>query len=160
MRSYHSGLLPPACGADDKQANCIARLAPLVAAFAGDERLMQCVQFATRVTQNTDEAVAWACAGAAVLEHIILGATAHEAVAHTVEEFAQGSGETLCFPIPPLVFMLTSSPVTAVDWRCKLFRSISPAADWIVEPHASIVQRTALCKPSHCICCLNNGCCM
>jgi hypothetical protein len=44
-------LRPPATGADDKQADCVARLAPLLAAFAGDEQLFLCVEAATRVTQ-------------------------------------------------------------------------------------------------------------
>ena len=35
LRNMQLGRIPPLSGADDAQANCIARLAPLVAAFAG-----------------------------------------------------------------------------------------------------------------------------
>lgn len=65
-------MLPPNTGAADAQANCVARLAPLAAAFAGDAQLMVAVECATRVTQNSDAAVAWACTGAAVLEALLL----------------------------------------------------------------------------------------
>ncbi|MEW5301883.1 MAG: hypothetical protein WDW36_004710 [Sanguina aurantia] len=72
LRNIERGLLPPNTGAPDAQANCIARLAPLAAAFAGDAQLMTAVECATRVTQNSDAAVGWACAGAAVLEALLL----------------------------------------------------------------------------------------
>ena len=52
----------------------------------------------TRVTQNSDPACAWACAGAAVLEAIMMGQAPSEAVAGTVRELRRGeevSGETL-----------------------------------------------------------------
>lgn len=89
LRNTARGLQPPAAGADDQQADCIARLAPLVAMFAGDERLMGLVEAATRTTQNTDAAVAWGCAGAAILERLLLGKSAAEAVRETAEELQQ-----------------------------------------------------------------------
>ena len=54
----------------------------------------------TRVTQNTDPACAWACAGAAVLEAILMGQAPSEAVAGTVRELRRGevSGEAGCRP--------------------------------------------------------------
>ncbi len=94
LRNHNIGLKPPATGADDFQANCAARLAPLVAAFAGDARLMEVVEMATRVTQNTDAAVAWACTGAAVLEGVILGKSALQAVKDTKRELTmEAAGE-------------------------------------------------------------------
>jgi hypothetical protein len=36
LRNYSRGMAPPATGAEDAQADCVARLAPLVAAFAGE----------------------------------------------------------------------------------------------------------------------------
>lgn len=86
LRTYGRGMRPPATGADDAQADAIARLAPLVALFAGDARLMQLAAAVTRVTQDTPSAVAWACAGAAVLERLLLGAGAAAAVRETVQE--------------------------------------------------------------------------
>lgn len=98
LRTYGRGLQPPATGADDAQADCIARLAPLVALYAGDERLMQLTAAVTRVTQDTAAAVAWACAGAAVLERLMGGEGAAAAVRATVEELQQeGPGRTHFF---------------------------------------------------------------
>lgn len=102
---YGRGLRPPATGADDAQADGITRLAPLVALFAGDSRLMSLTAAVTRVTQDTPAAVAWACAAAAVLERLVLqggqeGAAA--AVEATAQELRQhgggggGAGELLC----------------------------------------------------------------
>lgn len=79
-------------GAADAQANCVARLAPLVALFAGHPRLMTYVEYATRVTQNSDAAVAWGCAGAAVLERLVLGHSAAAAVAATIDELEAPEG--------------------------------------------------------------------
>jgi hypothetical protein len=58
--------------------------------FAGDPRLMEFTAAATRVTQDTVTAVAWACAGAAVLERLLLGQGAAAAVRETVQELQQG----------------------------------------------------------------------
>lgn len=89
LRTYGRGIRPPATGADDAQADAIARLAPLVALFAGDARLMQLTAAVTRVTQDTPTAVAWACAGAGVLERLLLGVGAAAAVQATVHELRQ-----------------------------------------------------------------------
>jgi len=35
LRNHSRGAVPPATGAEDAQADCVARLAPIVAAFAG-----------------------------------------------------------------------------------------------------------------------------
>jgi hypothetical protein len=57
--------------------------------YAGDERLMDLVEAATRTTQNTDAAAAWGCAGAAVLERLLMGQAAEQAVRETVQELQQ-----------------------------------------------------------------------
>lgn len=57
--------------------------------YAGDPRLMQLTAAVTRVTQDTATAVAWACAGAAVLERVLLGQGAAAAVQETVQELRQ-----------------------------------------------------------------------
>jgi ADP-ribosylglycohydrolase len=77
---------PPATGADDAQADCVARLAPLLALYAGDPRLMQLVAAVTRVTQASSTAVAWAVAAAAVLERLMQGQGAAAAVRETADE--------------------------------------------------------------------------
>lgn len=89
LRNFARGLQPPATGADDEQADCVARLAPLVAMYAGDQRLMSIVVIATRTTQNTAGAVGWACAGAAVLERLMFGQGPAAAVQQTVDELQE-----------------------------------------------------------------------
>ncbi|EFJ42871.1 hypothetical protein VOLCADRAFT_97046 [Volvox carteri f. nagariensis] len=142
LRNYSRGLPPPLSGANDAQANCVARLAPLVAAFAAGptaassspssypcddategnaaagnteygtagsgaavadvdggtaDPLLRCVELATRVTQNTDAAVAWATAGAAVLEQLLLGSTAEAAVRHVIHDLRSPQGRLAPF---------------------------------------------------------------
>ncbi|EDQ86251.1 uncharacterized protein MONBRDRAFT_11161 [Monosiga brevicollis MX1] len=80
LRNYALGLRPPESGAKDKQINCCARLAPLLLAFAGHPDLDQIVEACTRVTQNHDEAVAWARLSARVLEGVVRGADVDQAV--------------------------------------------------------------------------------
>jgi len=74
----------PHCGADDAQVNCVVRLPPMVAMFAGDPQLLSLVGDMVRVTQNTDAAVAYGRAAARVLEGIILGSAPLEAVEEAV----------------------------------------------------------------------------
>jgi len=107
-----SGLPPPWSGADDKQADCVARVAPLVAAFGGgggdgDEgnaTLGRAVEMATRTTQNDDEAVAWACAAALVLRRACLGERLEDAARGVVARLGEGgagSGPMLRLPMSP-----------------------------------------------------------
>lgn len=63
----------PECGANDTQANAIAHMPIIVARYAGDPKMLSIVADAIRVTQNTDEAVAFGLAGARILENVILG---------------------------------------------------------------------------------------
>jgi hypothetical protein len=54
---------------------------------------MQVVAAATRTTQNTDDAEAWARAGAAALERLVVrGCSVREAAASAAEELERGSG--------------------------------------------------------------------
>lgn len=111
LRNYAaSGLRPPWSGADDKQADCVARVAPLVAAFGGDggddggaaspspspwpPRLCLAVELATRTTQNDDEAVAWACAAALVLRRVCLGERVEDAARGVVGRLQDWAAES------------------------------------------------------------------
>jgi len=63
----------PHCGAQDNQANGLCHAVPVVALYAGDTAaLLRAVSEAVRVTQNTTEAVAFAQAGARLLEKFLL----------------------------------------------------------------------------------------
>lgn len=66
--------------------------APLVAGWAGTPGLVPIVQAATRVTQNTDAAAAWAAVGAAVLERVVLGEAPSVAVRAVVTELRGSAG--------------------------------------------------------------------
>lgn len=87
LRNYERGAAPPLTGAADAQANAIARVAVLVSGWAGsgggagadvcedlDHGLPAAVRRATRVTQNSEAAVAWALAGAGIMERLVTGA--------------------------------------------------------------------------------------
>jgi hypothetical protein len=63
----------PQCGAEDKQANCLGKVAPVVARYAGSGKLVEMMTDAVRVHQDHDEAVQFAVAAALVLEQCVLG---------------------------------------------------------------------------------------
>lgn len=65
----------PDCGADDAQADALAKTIPVVCAFAGHPELLNLVETAVRVTQNSDKAVRYARVAALVLEACILQPT-------------------------------------------------------------------------------------
>jgi hypothetical protein len=65
----------PECGAEDKQANCLGKVAMLVARYAGTGKLTKQVTDAVRVHQNHDQAVCFAVAAALLLEQIVLGSS-------------------------------------------------------------------------------------
>lgn len=86
LRAVRAGAGWPDCGVPDDQANAVARLPPLVAAYAGDPQLLPAVEQMVCVTQNSDIAVAWGTAAARVLEAVILGATPADAVGLAIRQ--------------------------------------------------------------------------
>ncbi len=105
LRNFQRGLAPPQTGVADAQANCVARAAPLVLAFAapadpapgldaagaagggrveGQVRLGRAVRAATRVTQNSEAAGAWGAAGAEVLARVVRDGAAPSAAVRWV----------------------------------------------------------------------------
>ncbi|KAJ8011097.1 hypothetical protein DPEC_G00054650 [Dallia pectoralis] len=56
----------------DNQSDGVAKLAPIVACYAGKPDLLEKVEEAVRVTQTNDACVAETLAGARILEHFIL----------------------------------------------------------------------------------------
>jgi|EP01046_Picozoa_sp_COSAG06_P020000 hypothetical protein len=65
----------PQCGAEDKQANCLGKVAMVVARYAGTGELANKVTEAVRVHQNHDQAVSFAVAAALLLEQVVLGSS-------------------------------------------------------------------------------------
>jgi len=78
----------PECGGADNQANALAHAVPVVALYAGDTaKLLSEVAITTRVIQNNAQAVAFAQAGARLLEKLIVSDIgAREAVQQVIAE--------------------------------------------------------------------------
>ena len=68
------------CGADDDQVSATAKLPALVARYAGQADLPAYVETAVRVTNNNDEAVAYALPVAKLMETAVLGDELEEAI--------------------------------------------------------------------------------
>ena len=84
----------PRCGSNDSQFDAIARIVPVVCAFAGHPLLLRHCETAVRLTQNSDLAVAYARLAARVLEGCILG-TEDGAVGAIRRALADEEGRTV-----------------------------------------------------------------
>ncbi|MDX1458866.1 MAG: ADP-ribosylglycohydrolase family protein, partial [Marinobacter sp.] len=62
--------LSPHSGADDMQLPAVSKLPPLVACYCGLDELMDITEAAVRVTNHSDEAVAWAKCAAILLDQL------------------------------------------------------------------------------------------
>lgn len=80
MRAGADVAAPVVRGPDVAAEVAIAGLAPLVVRFAGDPRLMSHVDAYTRVLQDSDRAVAYACAHARLLATLLRGASLDKAL--------------------------------------------------------------------------------
>eukprot|EP00931_Biecheleriopsis_adriatica_P051246 TRINITY_DN29700_c0_g1_i2.p1 TRINITY_DN29700_c0_g1~~TRINITY_DN29700_c0_g1_i2.p1 ORF type:complete len:379 (+),score=57.63 TRINITY_DN29700_c0_g1_i2:24-1160(+) len=92
--NYQEGKRWPKVGANDTQANALVHMVPLVALLAGrrnESFLLSEVASLIRVTQNTDDAVAFGLAGARILSRVIQGDSLVEAVT-TVAKTLQDPG--------------------------------------------------------------------
>lgn len=72
--------LVPESGADDTQLPAVSKLAPLVACYLGQDDLLQAAEAAVRVTNHSDEAVAWAKCVATLLNQLFLGHSVQSAM--------------------------------------------------------------------------------
>lgn len=64
----------PSCGGNDDQADAVAHVVPVVALLGGNtSRMLAAADTVIRVTQNTDNGVAFGLAAARVLEKILVG---------------------------------------------------------------------------------------
>jgi ADP-ribosylglycohydrolase len=89
IANYQAGLRVPNVGANDTQANAIVHMVPVVAALAGnvdESHMLTAVESLIRVTQNTDQAVAFGLATARILSRVIQGQTPLDAVTAVVED--------------------------------------------------------------------------
>eukprot|EP00656_Telonema_subtile_P002975 TRINITY_DN11371_c0_g1_i1.p1 TRINITY_DN11371_c0_g1~~TRINITY_DN11371_c0_g1_i1.p1 ORF type:complete len:302 (-),score=86.31 TRINITY_DN11371_c0_g1_i1:516-1421(-) len=92
----NEGLGYPECGArdpfgsgGDSQADCVVRIIPVVALYAGKPDMLERVAAAVSTTQNNPKALAHAAAAAQILEACILGHAPAAAVRAVVPVLAQ-----------------------------------------------------------------------
>jgi ADP-ribosylglycohydrolase len=98
LANVEAGKTFPECGdTDDAQIDCIAKIAPIVARYAGKPELTQKVEEAVRLTQNNEKAVEHGIMAAKILEAVILGKTTREAIQEAVNGIELVSGRwVLC----------------------------------------------------------------
>lgn len=77
-------LLSTPTGGDDTQSPSLARIAPLVGAYAGHRELQHVVTEAVRVTASNDDSVMYGAFAARLLEAVLLGASIADAVAANI----------------------------------------------------------------------------
>jgi len=92
LRNVQTGTPYPNCGSNDGSSDCFVKTVPVVALYAGRPELLQKVTEVCRLTQNNPYAVAFACASARILEHIILtGVCGSEAMSLAAAELFNSS---------------------------------------------------------------------
>ena len=104
--------------------DCIAKIAPVVARYAGHPDMLQKVEAAVRVTQNNDKAVEHGVMGAKILEAVIMGKTISQAIEETTSEIAKDSEGELDQAMADLFKLLEeSASMSHVDAVGKFGRS-------------------------------------
>ncbi|MFI5402438.1 MAG: ADP-ribosylglycohydrolase family protein, partial [Planctomycetota bacterium] len=89
-------------GADDDQAGCFSKIAPIVARYLDDPELDARLEAAIRVTHDHPKAVACGLAAATAIRAAILGANPHGAVAAAAERGGEaGALARLALDGPP-----------------------------------------------------------
>lgn len=87
MKNMDAGKEETGCDTDF-QIDGIAKLAPIVAFYAGKPNMLEKVEDAVRVTQNSDDCVAVTLAAARFLEHFILNGNDQKAIDFVLDELA------------------------------------------------------------------------
>ncbi|SNC61099.1 ADP-ribosylglycohydrolase [Marinobacter sp. es.048] len=73
-------------GADDMQLPAVSKLPPLIASYCGNQNLLEVTEAAVRVTNNKDDAVAWAKCAALLLDRLFRGERLSEALEAAITE--------------------------------------------------------------------------
>lgn len=73
LANEQAGKHYPNCGADDDQADAIVHAMTVVALLAGQPEMLPTIANIIRVTQNTDQAVAFGLGAARILEAVGVG---------------------------------------------------------------------------------------
>ena len=121
----------PECGAEDKQANCLGKVAIVVARYAGTGDLVSKVTEAIRVHQDHDEAVNHGVAAALLLEQVVLGSSLRAAL-----ELSKASMDGSALAAVKAAEAASSRQSTA-DMLGELGHQLMPG-----EPKAALVGRS------------------
>ena len=121
----------PECGAEDKQANCLGKVAIVVARYAGTGDLVSKVTEAIRVHQDHDEAVNHGVAAALLLEQVVLGSSLQTAL-----ELSKASMDGSALAAVEAAEAASSRQSTA-DMLGELGHQLMPG-----EPKAALVGRS------------------
>ena len=89
MRNVNAGMHWPRSGTGDSQIDSCIKIVPVVALYAGHPDMIYEVEDAIRVSQDNEDAVAFGCAFARILEACILGESGEEAVATALESLEE-----------------------------------------------------------------------
>lgn len=87
IKNYEAKIDPTGSDTDD-QMDCVAKIAPLVALFAGKPELMEAVEDAIRVTQNNDFTVTIGMAAARLIEQYILHGPRPDALEEVIRQLS------------------------------------------------------------------------
>ncbi len=141
-------------GAEDCRNVTPARLAPVVVAYAGTPRLMLAVDTFTRVLQDSDTVVAYACAHARLLESLLAGATldvALDALVATIDrrtslgsEIADGvdaARELRGMPVPEATTRLGCGASLSSAFPAALQAALAHEADFAAAISATAAAR-------------------
>ncbi|KAL6468390.1 hypothetical protein MHYP_G00240670 [Metynnis hypsauchen] len=85
IRNVDSGKTEPGC-VSDTQMDGVAKLAPIVTFYAGKPEMLEKVEDAIRVTQNSDTCVAVTLAAARFLEHFVLNGADPDALTAVLKQ--------------------------------------------------------------------------
>ena len=89
----------PQCGGNDDQADAVAHVVPVVALLAGNtSRMLAVADTVIRVTQNTDNGVAFGLAAARLLEHVLIGGLAGAAAVRATVADMTAPGRASPYP--------------------------------------------------------------
>jgi len=140
-------LLRIGAGADDNQAGCFAKLAPVVARYVNDPELGARVEAAVRVTHDNVQAVRYSRAAAQAIRVAILGGSPAQAVGAVAEgdgapaeaarkalaaspdavAFAEETGQTC--PVPNALPVALQAALHAPDFKAAVRQSILSGGD-------------------------------
>ena len=99
MQNVAAGRHWPQCGGNDDQADAVAHVVPVVALLSGNtSRMLAVADAVIRVTQNTDNGVAFGLAAARLLEHVLIGGLAGAAAVRATVADMTAPGRASPYP--------------------------------------------------------------